>query len=207
MTDPLVPGDHPPVVECCMQSALDYRLSLVAALLTRAVPNRCFDNAWRTFLRALPQVFQPDGVYVEGWFVVVLSGEIVVNEHAWCERADGRIIDPSVLLLVEPDCPVFYFAGVKRSCSEVEELVRRNVTFPYVRFDGMHGADGLGHPGYRAARTAARDKAIQLALATTPPRPVTLLTAQEGGEDPRDASPGIHIIIVTAAPRGEAGRA
>ena len=127
----------------------------------RAEPNHCYANAWRTFILQ-PDLFA-DAWFIEGWFVVEKEGQVVLNEHGWIARPDGSIVDPSILLIVSPSTPVFYFPGVVRTWKETEKL--EDERFPHVCFDGVHGTDGLLHEGYRAARTAARRKVYARALA------------------------------------------
>jgi hypothetical protein len=46
-----------------------------------------------------------------------------------------------------------------------------------VCFDGKHGKDGLGHPGYKAARDAARQHVFARSYAHHPPKAMQFLTA------------------------------
>jgi hypothetical protein len=160
-----------------MQDFLAMELSLQAIVKTAALPNHCFDNAWRTFF-TFPEVFT-DGWLVEGWLVFDLEDEVILTEHGWTELRGGAIVDPSILLLVEFDQPVYYFPGVRRGWEEMLVLTREQKALPYVRFDGEHGADGLGHPAYKAAHDAARQKVLQLAHMTTPPKKMTHLALQD----------------------------
>ncbi|HEX7733979.1 MAG TPA: hypothetical protein VF458_03925 [Ktedonobacteraceae bacterium] len=160
--------------EQALAACLDLHLSLILAGEISARPNHCYLNAWRAFIHR-PDLFH-DAWFVEGWFVVALENQVSVNEHGWIARPDGRIIDPSVLLILTPDTPVFYFPGVIRTWKEAEAL--EGELFPQVRFDGIHGEDGLGHAAYRAARDAARRKAYVLAYAHTPPAVLHFLRSQ-----------------------------
>ncbi len=178
-----------------MQDVLSFHLSHWASIVTDAVPNRCFDNAWRTFC-SFPEIFFK-GKFVEGWIVFDLDTEVVLNEHGWCQLPNGTIVDPSVLLLVEPDQPVYYFSGVERDWAEMKVLINEEKELPYVRFDGKHGEDGLGHPVYKAAYETAREKMYHLANATHPPKKMTFLTAQDKGDDPRDTGVSVQIIVVS----------
>src|SRR5712691_4016721 len=92
---------HQEGAEKKMQDVLAITLSRLAMLKIGAVPNRCFDNAWRTFF-SLPEAVFEGRQFVEGWIVFDLEAEVVLNEHGWCELSDGTIVDPSLLLLVEP---------------------------------------------------------------------------------------------------------
>lgn len=167
-------------VEKTLRDSLLVDLSRQMAAAIGAQPNQCAMNAWRTLI-AFPNQFQAGGRLVEGWFVIETDQSVVLNEHVWCETAEGRIVDPSVLLLVPETTPVFYFAGLARTWAEAEAL--EGAWFPHVRFDGVHGADGLGHPGYRAAREAARRKVFALALRRQPPKQMQFLTAQDLEEE------------------------
>ena len=171
---------------------LDIPSSLVLGAAVGARPNQCYVNAWRVLIE-FPERFEHDGRFVEGWFVIEQEDEVIVNEHGWCEQADGTIIDPSILLLVPSDQPVFYFPGVVRSWQETEAL--EGEWFPQVRFDGVSGPDGLGHPAYKAAYDAAHVKARTLANATTPPKKLVVLQAQDLEESPDDDAPVVLLIL------------
>lgn len=155
-TLPPMPGQEQSLFLC-----LDLALSFSLMVSMRAEPNRGYANAWRTFILQ-PDLFA-DAWFVEGWFVVEKDGQVVMNEHGWIAQPDGSIVDPSILLIVSPSTPAFYFPGVVRTWKETEAL--ENELFPHVCFDGVHGIDGLLHEGYRAARTAARRKVYTRALA------------------------------------------
>lgn len=189
-----------PVVEKKMQDFLVVSYSLQALQRIHAVPNCCFDNAWKTF-RSFPDTFR-HGRFVEGWIVFDMEHEVVLNEHGWCELADGRIVDPSILLLVDPEQPVYYFLGVTRSWEDIEALLRedegKDILLPHVRFDGKYGADGLGHPSYRAAHEAARHKVLQLAQAADPPKQPVFFTAQEMLDEPGGMD--LHVAIYVVPP-------
>ena len=190
-----------------MHRWLDLSRSFQAALAVSALPNHCFFNAWRT-LMLLPELFRPHGRLIEGWCVIEDEQQVVVNEHGWCERADGMIVDPSLILLVPPDHPVFYFPGVSRSWEETEAL--EGELFPHVRFDGQHGADGLGHADYRAAYEAAKAQGLALAQATTPPKALHCLTAQAEKEGaysvPYGGTCGVQIIIALSGQQERRGQ-
>jgi hypothetical protein len=169
-----------PVREKRKQDYLAAKFSRFMALAIGAEPNTCFDNVLDLFLKAFPDLFSPHGKFVEGWYVVDLDDEVVLNEHGWCELPGGTIIDPTVVLLLPPKQPVYYFPGVERSWQEVHEIVqKKDIWFPYVRGSGMYGEDGLGHPTYKAAYKAATQKVISLATAHRPPKHMTFLTAQD----------------------------
>ena len=159
-----------------VQNDLHVHLSQLLGGAIGAQPFHCATNAWRTLVE-FPDLFQTGGHLVEGWFVIETDDRVVMNEHVWCELADGRIVDPSVLLLVPAHTPVWYFAGVRRTFAETEAL--EGELFPHVRFDGVHGEDGLGHPGYKAAREAARRKVYAQATRVQPPKGLQFLTVQD----------------------------
>lgn len=182
---------------------LDLPRSLQAALAIHARPNHCFFNAWHTLI-LLPDLFRPHGRLIEGWCVIEDEQQVVLNEHGWCEFADGTIVDPSLILLVPPDSAVWYFPGVRRSWEETEAL--EGELFPQVRFDGQHGTDGLAHPAYRAAYEAARTKALALAQATTPPKAVHFLMAQESDETVQDGADGVFWVQIVLAPASQQKR-
>src|SRR5215469_6044314 len=122
---PLAPVEKP------MKDFLHVALSVWIAKAIAAQPHRCFANAWKAFIE-FPQIFCEDGRFIEGWFVIETEDRVTINEHGWCERADGTIVDPSVLLLVSPDTSVWYFPGVTRTWEETEAL--EGEWFPQVRF-------------------------------------------------------------------------
>jgi hypothetical protein len=140
--------------------ALDYVLSLLIAMQTGAVWGRCYDNAYGAFL-GLPELFFPHGTFIEGWIVFEDAGRIALMEHGWLVRGGQSIIDPTIVLVTEPAQPVYYFPGVARSWAEAEAL--ENQLFPHVRFSDF-GEDGMGHPGYKAAYTAALRRARALVV-------------------------------------------
>jgi len=162
------PRPPTPGQEQALSAHLDLSVSLDLVRTMDLAPNHCFANAWRSFILR-PNLFH-NAWFIEGWFVMLKDGQVGMNEHGWICRSDGSIVDPSVLLIVPPDTPVFYFPGVARTWNETEAL--EGELFPYVCFDGVHGADGLLHPDYRAAREAARRKVYALACAHTPCLPM-----------------------------------
>jgi hypothetical protein len=66
------------------QDDLDYDVSLYMAVATGAEPNTCFDNVLDMF-KSFPDVFSTHGKLIEGWYVVDLEDEVVINEHGWVE--------------------------------------------------------------------------------------------------------------------------
>lgn len=181
------------------QDSLAFDFSLSLALAIGAEPNTCFDNVLDMFLQYFPDLFSSRGKLIEGWYVVDLDDEVVLNEHGWCEFPDGTIIDPTVVILLPPEQPVYYFPGVERSWQEVKTIAKKKDSwFPYVRGSGMYGEDGLGHPTYKAAYEAATQKVFSLANTSSPPKRMTFLTAQdlEGNQENR----GISIQIFIPSP-------
>src|SRR5690242_1069504 len=96
-----------------------------------AQPFQCAMNSWRALIH-FPELFQQGGRLIEGWYVIETDDRITVSQHMWCELANGRIVDPSVFLLVLPSTPVYYFAGLSRSWVETEAL--EGQWFPQVCF-------------------------------------------------------------------------
>jgi hypothetical protein len=185
-------------LEKSSRDSLLVALSRQVAAAIQARPFHCAANAWRALV-TFPERFRQGGRLVEGWYVIEEGRRVTLNEHVWCELADGQIVDPSVLLLVSETTPVYYFPGLNRDYAETEAL--EGQLFPHVRFDGLHGDDGLGHPGYRAAREAARRKVYELALATTPPKAMQFLTARDPDEpDPPEAEETLAPPEVEGAP-------
>ncbi len=182
-----------PVEEKSGRRDLDLVHSLAAALSVDAEPNTCFDNVLRLFTTPSLSTLFTSGRWVEGWYVVELEDEVVLNEHAWVEMPDGHIVDPTVVVLVPPQCPVYYFAGIYRSGDEIRALARqKDVFFPYVRSVGTYGKDWLGHPQYRAAHDVAVKKVRMLAHMSNPPQKETFLMAQDDIGD----NIQIHIIVL-----------
>jgi hypothetical protein len=134
--------------------ALDYGRSFLCALQTGAQWGRCYDNAYPVFF-AFPALFYPYGTFVEGWIVFEDRRRVVLMEHGWLVSGK-RIIDPTIVLVMNPTRPIYYFPGVVRSWEETDAL--ENELFPHVRFSSF-GADGMGHPGYKAAYDAALQQA------------------------------------------------
>jgi hypothetical protein len=103
-------------------------------------------NAYRAAL-LMPHLVG-DAVYVEGWAVVLATGQVF--EHGWLEQA-GRVVDPTSF-----DQDLAYFAGrrftlgeaytvrIKAAGSDIEE-------FPLTRHIG-----GLDIAEYRQAHEEAR---------------------------------------------------
>lgn len=165
--------------EQTLQEHVLIHLSQKVAAAIKAQPNHCAVNAWRALIE-LPALFRQGGHLVEGWAVIEEATQVAMVEHVWCCLANGLIVDPSILLLVDASTPVFYFAGLTRSYAETEAL--EGELFPHVRFDGEHGADGLDHPGYKAAWSAARRKTYALALARKPPKALQFQVARSREE-------------------------
>src|SRR5215467_14811622 len=127
------------------EAVLEWELSQAVALAIRAVPRVCTTNAWRALV-CLPEVFYPQGEYIEGWITYETDTQVKVVEHCWCELAVGQvrhIVDPTVGFLIRRGQPIDYFPGVRRSWHETEAL--ENEWFPHVLFENF-GADGMGHP-------------------------------------------------------------
>lgn len=191
---------HHPVQEKRMQEYLDYDISLLIALVIGAQPNTCFDNVLSMFLKYFPNELASHGRFIEGWYVVDLGDEVVLNEHGWAEPPDGTIIDPTVTLLVPPQFPVYYFPGVQRSWQEVQAIAQnKDAWFPYVRGSGLYGEDGMEHPAYKAAYEMALQKVHTLANATKPPKKMTFLTAQDLDQKERSRSV-VRIFIMSLKP-------
>jgi hypothetical protein len=180
-----------------MPSVLEYQLSGLVALASGAVPHCCASNAWRALI-CLPQIFFPCGEYIEGWIAYETQERVKVVEHCWCELAmDGlrRILDPSIVFLVEEGQPVWYFPGVRRSWRETELL--EGEWFPHVLFES-YGKDGLGHPGYRAAHDEAIAQGRALAQAAAPPKELAVHTAEYVPEEVLAAlsDDTVYVVIV-----------
>lgn len=184
------------------QDSLAETFSIKVAITIGADPNTCFDNTWRMFIKYFPEVFKAHGTFIEGWWVIDLPDQVVMNEHGWAELADGTIVDPTVVLLLEPDVPVYYFPGVARRWQEVDAIVREEHWFPYVRF-GEYGEDRLRHPAYKAAYDAAQQKVMSLAQATNPPKQILQLSAQDP-EDQYVVGSKVHLFILSSD-EGEQG--
>lgn len=186
---------HQPVREKRKQDSLDYGVSLDMALAIGAGPNTCFDNVLDMF-RYFPDVFSVYGKLIEGWYVVDLEDEVAMNEHGWAELPGGKIIDPTVVLLIPDARPVYYFSGVERSWQEVKAIAsKKDAWFPYVRGAGTYGEDGLGHPAYKAAFEAARQKVFDLAQRSNPSKSMTFLTAQDLDNDQRDRGAILEVFV------------
>ncbi|BCL79555.1 hypothetical protein ccbrp13_20200 [Ktedonobacteria bacterium brp13] len=193
MTNPYSQEQNQPVREKRKQDYLAYDVSFSVAHTIGAEPNTCFDNILDLF-QFFPDVFASH-TFVEGWYVVDLEDEVVINEHGWVEMPDGKILDPTVVILLPPERPVYYFPGIERSCQEVKEItLQKDFYFPYVRYVGTYGEDGLGHPTYKAAYEAATRKVFDLAAATQPPKKMTFLAAQDPDAQ-QDMGISIHLFF------------
>ena len=146
-------------------SDLDYQLSLEVARLIRAQKHRCWYNA-RDALAQLPALFLL-AWYVEGWVVVPTEQEIQVIEHGWVEYRGGRIVDPSIVLLIGEDQHIDSFPGIKLSRLLMQE-VPLDLILPLARLVSQSN-DGLGHPDYKAAYDATLARAEQFALTLRKP--------------------------------------
>lgn len=181
----------------CRQDDLVVDLSLLFARAMRANPHTCFSNVIDMMLHYLPETLSTAGKLVEGWYVVDLEDEVVINEHGWYALPDGQILDPTVVILVPPEQPVYYFPGVERTYKEVKTILQqKEAWFPYVRCVGTYGDDGLGHSDYAAAYEAARQKALALAHACKPPKRMTFLTAQDLERPQEDRRIHVHLLII-----------
>jgi hypothetical protein len=186
-----------PVQEKRWQDYLDYEFSRFVAHVTGAESNTCFDNVLSLFTTFPSYVLAPGGKMIEGWYVIDLEDEVVLNEHAWYEFPDGTILDPTTVLLVPREQPVYYFPGVQRSWQEVHEILHKegDIYFPYVRCVGTYGEDGLGHPAYKAAYEAAKEKVFSLAMTKQLSKQMTFLTAQDSEHDQQDMGISIQVFF------------
>jgi hypothetical protein len=172
----------------------DYALSLLIALQIGARFGHCYENIYPAFF-AVPQLFEPHGLFVEGWIAFETWDKVVLFEHGWL-MSGSRIIDPTIVLAVEPGSPVYYYPGVLRARAELEAL--ENEFFPHVCCSD-YGDDGMAHPAYRAAYEAAQQKAR--ALLTEGKSFVEVrakvLTAEEEEAAAREA-PQWRIVLLSA---------
>lgn len=177
----------------------EYVLSLMVALHTGARFGHCYQNAYPAFF-VFPALFGPHGHFVEGWIVFEDRGNVVLMEHGWL-MSDDRIVDPTLVLVIDAGEPVYYFPGVLRGRAELEAL--ENELFPHVRFSDF-GADGMGHPAYRAAYEAARAKASSL---LAPGKTPVEVRARELAEEEDAAAErerlGLHIIVLSDEQEGD----
>jgi hypothetical protein len=172
-------------------SADDYALSLMIALHIGARWGHCYENAYPAFF-AFPELFEPGGFLVEGWVVFEDDKRVVLFEHGWCMCGE-HIIDPTIVLNVAPDQPLYFFPGVFRGRAELEAL--ENELFPHVRFDS-YGDDGMGHPGYRAAYDAAQQQARALVTKEKPFVEVQAAVIAPQDEETERESSGLGVIFV-----------
>ncbi len=178
-----------------LKFAIAYDFSRALALLIGARPHECFVNAWSAFIECA-DLFR-GGTFVEGWLLIECETEVLVIEHGWLIQSNGWIVDPSIVLLVEDHQQVQFFPGVRRTWTETEAL--DGELFPYVRFDGRHGADGFGHPDYKAAYETAVQAATVLATSSIPPKTVAVHTAQPLLEAGQNGDGLIVEVIVASA--------
>lgn len=150
---------HPQVAKEIVLSREEYVMSKFIASQLRTRPHHCYENAYPSFFD-VPELFNPDGLFIEGWIVFVHEDIVVLMEHGFLMSRTGHLIDPTIVLEVDFDEPLSYFPGVIRKREELEKL--ENEFFPHVRFE-EYGDDGMAHPAYHAAYEAALQKANSLA--------------------------------------------
>jgi hypothetical protein len=114
-------------------------LSKHSAKTIKAVPNECWQNAYRAFME-LPELAH--GYYVEGWFVRIDLPMPI--EHAWVELA-GNIIDPSP---VSWSARHAYFPAVRFTRDELLEALTEKTALPIA---WQYGWGGMQHPEYKRA--------------------------------------------------------
>jgi len=127
----------------------DFDLSKEFASKIHAAPKNCYENARTAFLR-YKKLY--GGQYIEGFAVVPLgsSSTKLDFEHAWIELEDGRIIDPTWVLLKHR--AVEYFPGIKLTYDEFKAWRKEKKEFPFFY---NFGFGGYSHPGFREARKSA----------------------------------------------------
>jgi hypothetical protein len=149
-------------------TALPYDLpcSLLIAQCVQAQPYRCWRNAALAVL-LLPELFADGGSYVEGWIMLPKEQSIVIAEHGWCQLADGRIIDPSILLVERADQPIAYFPGLILSWEQVcQQVPGSRLPLSSLLADR---SDGMQHEDYQQAYEQAWKFArLQAAKAALP---------------------------------------
>ncbi|GCE31983.1 hypothetical protein KDA_74670 [Dictyobacter alpinus] len=147
-------GDHTQV-QGRAWSEHEYMLSFFISMQVGAVWGHCYENAYPLFF-AIPELFDPHGLFIEGWIVFEDTDRVVLMEHGWLLSRQQYIVDPTIVLAVEISQPVYYYPGVSRARAELEAL--ENEFFPHVRFSGYRD-DGMQHAGYLAAYESALQKA------------------------------------------------
>ncbi len=172
---------------------LAYVLSMVVSSQTRAKWGHCYENIYPAFF-AYPPLFYPFGRFVEGFVVFIDedSNQVVLMEHGWLVDNESQIIDPTLVIVLMPFQPVFYFPGVTRSWSELRVL--ENELFPYVQQSG-YGDDGMEHPAYKAAYEAAREKAQSLVSEHYLFKEVRAKLLSKEEEELLNETPGITVIV------------
>ncbi len=171
-----------------------YKFSQQVALVSGAEPNSCFKDAWNALIN-LPQWFR-QSKYVEGWIVLETGDEVLLIEHGWCMLPDGRVVDPAIVFLIGPGDPIVYFTGVEYTWDET--LAFEGELLPRVRT--THGSDGMEHNDYKTAYDAALSVANDLSAAYTPPKKLTIHTAQPEEEVEKLRQEGREIIIYIISP-------
>jgi len=145
------------------ESKLSYERSLAVALATGAEAHWCYANAWNA-LQEIP--FLRDAALVEGFLVLEQPTCLSVIEHGWCAGADARIIDPSLVLLVGPTHPVWYFPAIWHNQAARQALSCDDL--PSGRAYGTPSNEGWRHPDYQRAYQAAFTWAKRRAQAANP---------------------------------------
>jgi hypothetical protein len=162
------------------EPVLDYPLSVKVAELIKAEKYRCWYNA-RDALQRLPGLLLLAN-YTEGWLVMPKEEEVQVIEHGWISCANGLVVDPSIVLLEEPDQYLAYFPAIEVPWADAGELSGMPLPVAHLYAPG----DELGHPDYHAAYHAALAHAQTLALASgkrvevCPSEKTLIVMTQEG---------------------------
>jgi hypothetical protein len=160
-----------------MMKRTQYHRSLVLAALIGAQPFRCWRNAALTMI-LFPKLFER-GTYVEGWLVIPRSHRVDLVEHGWVTLPEVGILDPSLVLIEDPEQPVLSYPGFEIPGNRFAHEVDRHI-FPLV-CNSQDGKHGMGHRGYRESYRLARQRAQQLAQQRhLPPSSVSVRT--KGGK-------------------------
>ena len=121
---------------------VDIDASRMLAKVVGAEIKQCYYNATMAVMAHANLL--PEGVvYVEGWVLILFGLPI---EHGWLERADGTIIDPTLVLTNGDDemAALRYFAARRWSKDEIEQMAtkafkrRRALKLPLLTADGYH---------------------------------------------------------------------
>lgn len=121
---------------------VDVAASRAAADGVGAEKKMCYRNAVMALLTVDDTAIIPDGTrYAEGWVLATLGLPI---EHGWLETPDGRVLDPTLVLVdTEEELAGFRYVAARTwdRAAVLEHAITRHQSLPIL------GGDGWDHMG------------------------------------------------------------